>query len=196
VDTPLQIICFGEDNSGELYVVDYGGGLYQLEPNTAPSTHLTFPRKLSETGLFESVKLHVPAPGVIPFLPNVEMWSDYALAERFVALPHNSFIQTGATNVWLYQSKNEWRYPTNAVLAKTLSLSESGRPMSPRRGNAILHYDGLDWHAYSYRWDDSKATLLVDADGDERIFESRIPAFGRRAQTSLAVSAARNVALP
>src|SRR5439155_23304104 len=148
--------------------------LYQLERNTAPSTHLTFPRKLSETGLFESVKLHVPAPGVIPFLPSVEMWSDYALAERFVAVPGNSLIQTGATNVWLYQRKNEWRYPTNAVLAKTLSLYlEPGRPMAPRRVETqILHYDGLDWHAYSYRWNDEQSdATLVDADGDERIFE-------------------------
>ena len=129
VDTPLQIICFGEDRSGELYIVDYNNGIYRLEPNPASPAHLAFPRKLSETGLFESVRYHVPAPGVIPFLANAELWSDYALAERFVALPGASGIQTGATNVWLYQSKNEWRYPTNAVLSKTLFL----KPRAPGR---------------------------------------------------------------
>lgn len=178
VDTPLQIICFGEDKSGELYVVDYAGGIYQLEKNPVSNAHLNFPRKLSETGLFDSVKHHWPAPGVIPFLINAEMWADHALAERFVALPGTSLIQTGATNVWLYQSKNEWRYPTNAVLAKTLFLYlERGRPMLPRRMETqILHYDGLDWHAYTYRWNDEQTdATLVDAAGDEQTFEIKDP---------------------
>lgn len=187
VDTPLQIICFGEDHAGELYVFDYAGGLYQLEPNTATSTHLTFPRKLSETGLFDSVRNHIPAPGVIPFLINAEAWSDHSLAERFVALPEKSTIQTGATNVWLYQSKNEWRYPTNAVLGKTLYLEmKRGRNPDVRRVETqILHYDGLDWHAYSYRWNDEQTDAnLVDAAGEDRTFEikdSSVPG-GRRHQ--------------
>src|SRR5262249_29524544 len=133
VDTSLQIVCFAEDNTGELFVVDYGGGIYQLEPNRAAPTHLTFPRKLSQPRLFPSVREHVLAPGVYPFQINVEMWSDYAQAERFVALPGTSHIETGATNVWIYQSKNEWRYPTNAVLGKTFSLEmETGQAQSRR----------------------------------------------------------------
>lgn len=187
VDTPLQIICFGEDSSGELYVVDYAGGIYQLEPNSAPPTHLSFPRKLSETGLFDSPKHHLPASGVIPFLVNSEMWADHALAERFVALPGNSLIQTGATNVWLYQSKNEWRYPTNAVLAKTLFLYlGGGNQLNLRRVETqVLHYDGLDWHAYSYRWNSEQTDAsLVDAAGDEQVFEIDASApGGRRQQT-------------
>jgi putative heme-binding domain-containing protein len=178
VDTPLQIICFGEDSAGELYVVDYAGGIYQLEPNTGPPDFLNFPRKLSETGLFDSTKHHKPAPGVIPFLVNADMWADHALAERFVALPGNSAIQTGATNVWLYQSKNEWRYPTNAVLAKTFFLYLArGNPMNLRRVETqVLHYDGLDWHAYTYRWNDEQTDAsLVAAEGDEQIFNIEDP---------------------
>lgn len=179
VDTPLQIICFGEDPSDELFILDYNQGIYRLAPNPTPDTSAQFPRKLSETGLFDSVQHHLPAPGVIPFLINAEMWADHALAERFVALPENSFIQTGATNVWLYQSKNEWRYPTNAVLAKTLFLqTEQDNTKSLRRVETqVLHYDGLDWHAYTYRWnDDESEAFLVDAAGDDRIFEVKDPA--------------------
>ncbi|MBI2946293.1 MAG: PQQ-dependent sugar dehydrogenase [Verrucomicrobia bacterium] len=188
VDTPLQIICFGEDPSGELYIVDYVGGIYRLEKNPPSAAHLNFPRKLSQTGLFESTRSHVPAPGVLPFVVNAEMWSDHALAERFVALPGNSFIQTGATNVWLYQSKNEWRYPTNSVLAKTLYLylERSGSALPRRVETQILHYDGADWHAYSYRWNNEQTdATLVDATGDEQAFEikdDRVPG-GRRKQT-------------
>jgi putative heme-binding domain-containing protein len=188
VDTPYQIVCFCEDNAGELFVVDYGGGIYELVPNAAPSSQLSFPRKLSETGLFQSVKDHILAPGVIPFEINTEMWADHAHAFRFAGLPDHTSIQTGATNVWVYQSKNEWRYPTNAVLAKTLSAEmEHGRPETLRRlETQILHYDGLDWHAYSYRWNEAQSdAALVAADGDEATLDIRDAGApgGRRQQT-------------
>lgn len=173
-DTPLQIICFGEDHSGELFVADYGGGLYQLEKNAASPSHMSFPRRLSETGLFANVKENRPAPGVIPFFVNAGMWSDHARAERFAGLPGRSRIQTGSKDVWLYQSKNEWRYPTNAVLAKTLSLEmESGNSESARMiETQVLHYDGLDWHAYSYRWNETQEDAeLVNPEGEEEVFD-------------------------
>jgi len=187
VDTAIQIIAFGEDHSGELSVVDYAGKIYGFIPNPAANRPGQFPRRLSETGLFDSAKHHLPAPGVTPFSINAEMWADHALAERFVALPNHSTIQTGATNVWLYQSKNEWRYPTNAVLAKTLFLEmESGKPETLRRVETqVLHYDGLDWRAYSYRWnEDQTDAALVDADGAEQTLQVKDPDApgGRRSQ--------------
>ena len=50
------------------------------------STH-DFPRRLSQTGLFASTRDHQPAPGVIPYSVNAELWSDGATAERFLAVP-------------------------------------------------------------------------------------------------------------
>ena len=41
----------------------------------------SFPRKLSETGLFASTKDHVPARGLIPYSVNAELWSDGATAD-------------------------------------------------------------------------------------------------------------------
>ncbi|MCF7765447.1 MAG: PQQ-dependent sugar dehydrogenase [Verrucomicrobia bacterium] len=174
VDSALQIICFGEDADGELYVVDYAGGIYELEPTPPTPDRPPFPRQLSETGLFEGAG--IPAPGVVPFFVNAEMWSDHAKAERFVALPRKSVIQTNARDVWLYQSKNEWRYPTNAVLAKTLSLEmESGNVDTLRRVETqLLHYDGMDWRAYSYRWNQTGTdAVLVEPDGAEETFKIR-----------------------
>ncbi len=170
VDTSLQVVCFAPDSVGELLVVDYAGGVYTLERNTVPRTERTFPARLSETGLFVSTPNHRLAPGVIPFDINAPMWSDGATAERFLGLPGDSQIDTGATNVWVYQTKNEWRYPTNAVLGKTLSLAVQAGPTASRRRleTQLLHFDGLDWHAYSYRWNESQTdALLVDSIGDE-----------------------------
>ena len=42
------------------------------------SANKNFPRKLSETGLFSSVKDHKPAAGVIPYSVNAQPWADLA----------------------------------------------------------------------------------------------------------------------
>lgn len=185
VDTPYQIVAFGEDNSGEIYIVDYAGTLLRLAPNAATKQAGDFPRTLRDTGLFRSVINHELAPGVLPFWINAEMWADHAFAERFVGFPGQSAIKTGATDVWIYQSKKEWRFPTNAVLAKTLSLEmDRGKRESARRiETQLLHFDGLDWRAYSYRWNhDQTDAVLVPPEGDEatlHIADSTAPG-GRR----------------
>ena len=109
----MQVICFGEDNKGELLVMDFRGDIYELEPNPNPDTSAQFPQKLSQTGLFSSVSESRPAPGVIPYSINAELWADQASAQRFVALPGASHLE--ATN-------DNWRFPKDTVLAKTLSL--------------------------------------------------------------------------
>ncbi len=87
VDSPLQIITFGEDPDGELYIVDYHGGVYRLADNSGRQANRDFPKKLSETGLFESVKDNKPAAGVIPYGINAEPWEDGATADRSLAIP-------------------------------------------------------------------------------------------------------------
>jgi putative heme-binding domain-containing protein len=178
-DTPFRVICFGLDNASELYVVDYDGAIHQLEPNPQRKEHTKFPTKLSETGLFTSVKNHTVAPGVVPCSPNAELWNDGASAERFVALHETSLIRV---------TKEKWLFPTNTVLAKTLSLeTERGQAGSRRRVETqVLHFDGLDWHAYTYQWNREQTdALLVGAAGGEQTLEimDRDAPAGRRKQT-------------
>src|SRR5207244_4388975 len=75
---PYRIVAFGEDNAGELYFLDYNetGTVLQLVPNEAAGEKRPpFPTRLSETGLFASVKDHEPAAGVVPFSINAEQWN-------------------------------------------------------------------------------------------------------------------------
>ncbi len=148
---------------------------------------------MSETGLFASTAItHEPAVSVRPFSINAEMWADGASARRFIGLPGDSSIQTGASNdlnnTSSIQTKNNWRYPTNSVLGKTLALEMvKGRPETLRRiETQLLHFDGLTWHAYTYRWNDTQSdAALVEAPGDEASFEvidSAAPG-GHRRQT-------------
>ena len=169
-NSTLQVVCFGEDNAGELYIADYGGGIYQLEANPVPDTSRSFPRKLSETGLFASTKSHTPAPGVIPFSVNAELWSDGAMAERLAAFPGTSGVYKGK-DLW---GSVKWIFPSNGVLAKTLSLElEPGKARAARRiETQILHFDGVSWHGYSFRWnDDQSDAMLVEMAGADRALE-------------------------
>lgn len=147
-DTTLRVVSFGEDHQGECLILDHvAGTIHRLVPNPQSDQSPTFPRKLSDSGLFASVVDQTPATGVVAYSIIAELWSDHALTERFVALPNELSI------------KNEgaaWSFPRDAVLAKTLSLElQRGEPASRRRiETQILHFDGMEWAPYTYQWND------------------------------------------
>jgi putative heme-binding domain-containing protein len=188
-----KIVTFSEDNDGEVYFGDYNdlGKIYQLVPNeTANEKQPEFPLTIGATGLFSSAKDHVPAPGVVPFSINAEQWIDHATAERFVALPGNSTVQL-YDNKMPVQDTFFWAqlfFPKNGVLAKTLSLEmECGNPKSRRRiETQVLHFDGVNWHGYTYEWNDEQTdATLVPAVGKERVLsvvDAKAPG-GHRKQT-------------
>jgi putative heme-binding domain-containing protein len=189
---PLRIVAFGQDGDGELYILHYHeteGTLHQLVPNEVPDLSASFPRKLSETGLFASIEAHEPAPGVIPFSINAEKWADHATAERFVALPGQSTIRIYDRPVQVPPWFNaQIFFPRDGVLAKTITLEmERGKAESRRRlETQILHFDGESWRGYTYRWNDEQtdATLLPAGGLDHplTVIDAKAPG-GRRQQT-------------
>jgi len=188
-DTPLAIICFGVDNSGELYVVGYDGTIHRLVENEVAAANASFPTKLSQTGLFASLKAHVVAPGVIPYSINAEPWMDGAVAERFVALPGTASLGIHDTNnAQVGIIKGKWKFPTDAVLMKTISLAlERGNANSLRRlETQILHFDVDTWRGYTYVWNDeqTEAELSLDRAFDQtfEITDDAAPE-GKRKQT-------------
>jgi uncharacterized repeat protein (TIGR03806 family) len=189
-----RVVAFGEARDGEVYFLDYdddAGRIYRLVPNPAATQKQPdFPRKLSETGLFTSVKDHAVAPGVVPFSVNAEQWADFATAERFLALP-------GTTRAKMYDTavsipggffSGTVFFPKDGVLARTVSIEmERGRPESRRRlETQLLHFDGTVWHGYSYAWNDEQTdATLVPAAGSDRaltITDAKAPG-GKRQQT-------------
>lgn len=169
VDTSLQMACFGLDAEGEVYAVDYLGGLYRLAPNPKPKANTEFPRTLSATGLFASVRDHQLAPGVIPYSIIAEPWADHATAQRFFALPGTTQLGTyKADNLWQGDVRGGWEFPNDGVLAKTLTLEmQAGNPASRRHlETQILHRDGDTWRAYAYLWNEAQTDAeLVAAEG-------------------------------
>jgi len=194
VDTAYRIVSFGEDVAGEVYFVDWiGGKIHQLvKALPVQQAAAPFPRKLSDTGLFASVEDLRPAPGLIPYSVNSQLWGDHTTKERYLALPGDSKIEF---DVLTYPQPSPgappgWRFPHDTVLVKTFFLEmERGNPASKRRlETRILHFEQLGgdqeigdqyWRGYTYMWNDEQTeAFLVDAGGlnrDLTIRDKRAP---------------------
>ncbi|MDP6556228.1 MAG: PQQ-dependent sugar dehydrogenase [Pirellulaceae bacterium] len=183
--TALQLVGFGEDTAGELYLLDYQGQIYRLVKNPSEDTSETFPRQLSETGLFASVEQHQPAAGVIPYSVNVEQWADHTSADRWLAVPGDGQITIS--------DEGNWQFPDGSVIAKTVSMDSvrTGSRADPmfqtrRLETQVLHRQADSWHAYTYVWNDAQTdAMLADTDGFSRTLEILDPTttIGSREQT-------------
>lgn len=160
-DTPLAITAFNTSPDGDLWVADYRpkdeGGLYRLVPR--PPTErpaAPFPTKLSQTGLFRSVKGHVVEPALLPYAVNAENWVDGAEAARFVALPADR-PEIGFT------PRGSWKFPDGTVILQ--SFRADGKWVESR----VLLLQNNEWAGYSYAWNEEQSDAdLVPAAGLDR----------------------------
>lgn len=164
--TPLQLVSFGEDNSGEIFLVDHQRTqqIYRLVPNPDDGQHVKFPRKLSETGLFADVVNQTPAAGVLKYEINAHHWADHTKSERWLAIPGKKPVQI--------ESDSKWMIPNGSVLAKTVSIEMiKGQPASLRRlETQILHREADSWRPYTYAWNEEQTDAeLVPTSGGSRV---------------------------
>lgn len=171
--TDQRIVSFCEDPECEPLIADHaGGGLYRIVRNPAAGEVSHFPRKLSETGLFKSCHENSPAAGVIPYQVNCPQWMDGAFAARYVATPGTSTVKMGK-GVW-GDDKPEW--PRDSVLMRTLSphVLYGAPEVVGNVETQLLHFDGRQWHAYTYAWNEAGTDAeLVGAGGEDRIVKIR-----------------------
>ena len=164
-DTPHKIVTFGQSPDGEIYWMNWEKDthIYRLARNPAVGRPSQFPRKLSETGLFQDTAAQTPAAGVLPFEIAEPMWQEGASASRFIALPEGRRIKTTmGGDPAKPDFKIEW--PIDSVLARTITWPATQQRIETQ----ILHYDGDSWNGYSYRWNEKGTDAeLVAADGEE-----------------------------
>jgi len=181
-DTPYQILGFCQGPGGEIYLVDYAGGIYALEPRPDEKPPHPFPRKLSETGLFIDTASHRVHPALIPYEVVAPLWSDGAAKQRFIALPGESTVA--------FQPAGAWRFPEHTVLVKTFTLPTvdpaTGAVRPQRIETRLLTLQQGEWQGYTYRWNDAQTDAeLVPAAGADATFavaDASDPT-GRRSQT-------------
>lgn len=160
--TSLKITGFAISPAGELLVLHHAatndGGVFTLTPNPAKADS-GFPKKLSESGLFASVREHTMRPGVVPYSVNAPFWSDGAHKERFIAVPEGTIS---------YKRSNGWDFPDKAVLIKSFALEmKEGDPASRKWiETRFMTKQGGEWYGYSYLWNaDGTDATLVRAEG-------------------------------
>ena len=148
---------------------------------TRGSQNADFPTTLSQTGLFASVKDHqAGAPGWSRSRSTAG--SGRTARRRSTGSPSRASRRprcyaTGKPIPGLvYWHNFRMHFPKDAVLMRTLSLA------ARRLETQLLHYDGVDWRAYTYAWrDDQTDADLVPADGAEKEVRDR------RAEARLAI---------
>ena len=127
--------------------------LIELEQGVAPAT-------ISASGLFSDIAAQTPAPGLIPYSVNAELWSDGAYKTRFLALPGEADVE--------FSRDEFWHFPANAVLVRNFYLEfTKGDPASRQiveTGFLVKVGTSEEWRGFRYKWNDeaSDAVLLRD----------------------------------
>ena len=170
---PHHISAYSQNTRGELLICDHGkageGGLYTLKPTPKDLPPSTFPRKLSDSGLFESVPEHRMKPGVIPYSVNAPFWSDGLYKERYIVLPPDGKIG--------YSTRRGWDFPDQTVIVKSFAFEQvAGDPRSRRWiETRFLTRQAGEWLGYTYRWNEAGTDAdLVEAAGFDRTLTQNI----------------------
>ena len=160
--SPSPIASFGEDESGEVYVVGYDGRIYLFdEPPDAPPPG-DIPATISSSGLYADVARQILSPGIVPYSVNAQLWSDGAHKTRFIALPGTEQIE--------FSRDGHWTFPPGTTLVKNFYLElEKGDPAGRRIVETrflIRRESGEAWDGFSYRWNEegTDAVLLEGSD--------------------------------
>ena len=132
---------------------------------------LTFPRKLSESGLFASVKDTRHAAG------RDSVFGQFAALVRWRpqgAILRDSASRPRPTSRSIWRKKNGWDFPDETVLVKSFALETTAGDPPARRWieTRFLTKQAGEWVGYSYPWNDEQTDAeLVAAEGLDREYE-------------------------
>jgi len=158
--TDLEIAAFGEDEHGEMYLCSFDGYIWRLQERDVDLEQIAadFPRKLSETGLFASVRDNEPAEGLIPYDLNLSFWSDFAVKDRYIALPKQGEVK--------FHERDKWEFPVGTVFVKTFWIHRDRPNLDDHlrlETRLLVHApepEGWVGYTYVYNEDQSEAHLL------------------------------------
>src|SRR5262249_33085756 len=101
-----------------------------------------------------------PAPGLLPYTPNISFWSDYAQKRRW-------FIVPDAVSTMSWSRDNSWTFPNGSIWVKHFDLETTrGNPATSRRiETRVLVKNAAGCYGVSYRWNaaQTEAALVADA---------------------------------
>jgi uncharacterized repeat protein (TIGR03806 family) len=149
----IEIVTFGQDRDGELYVAGTTGQVYKIVPSGPPVGDP--PALLSQLGVFSNLADLTPAPGVLPYAMSTPLWSDGAKKARWMIVPTDAKQQIDVT------SDGSWTFPVGTVFVKHFELEQAGGPSHRLETRFLVHAKDDRYYGVTYRWrpDSSDADL-------------------------------------
>ncbi|MEO7098227.1 MAG: LamG-like jellyroll fold domain-containing protein [Luteolibacter sp.] len=145
-------------NKDLLFAAYFAGKIMRL--STGSSVVGSFPTTLGATGLFADLSDLSPAPGLLPYQPNLTFWSDHAVKRRWFTIPDSTGKMT-------WSKDGNWTYPTGTVWVKhfDLELSRDNPATKKRIETRVLVKTDTGSYGVSYRWNEAQteASLVEDA---------------------------------
>jgi uncharacterized repeat protein (TIGR03806 family) len=168
---PLDIISFGQDASGELYLLRLGdnSNLYRL---TASISLDAAPALLSQTNAFTDLTNLTVADGFLPYEMISPFWSDGALKKRWIGIPNDGTHNTPEEQIQ-FSENGDWDFPIGSIIIKHFDYPiDDADPSATRKIETRFSIKGSDGNFYflTYKWlpDESDAEL-VDMEVGETI---------------------------
>ena len=168
-----QPLGFGEDNDGEVYILQYGptagepqsGGHIQKLTRDASASSL--PQRLRETFLFTDVPSLTPAANLVPYDVSSPLWSDGASKKRWIRLPAGQKVGV--------QADGSLKLPVGAVFVKQFDLPDgfvvNGRTRHLETRVMVVGSDTT--YGYTFRWNAAGTDANLVSDGaDETLVDS------------------------
>ncbi len=140
LDTTSSIAGFGQDNDGELYVVDIvGAALYQIVDGGGGPPSTPVPTQLSATGCVSAQSPSQPANGLIAYELSAPFWSDGADKQRWLAIPDGTMMDRLGDGDFVFRP--------GSVLMKHFRLNNT---LIETR--LLMRHAGGEWAGYTYEW--------------------------------------------
>ncbi|SEM22125.1 PKD repeat-containing protein [Maribacter orientalis] len=168
---PLDIISFGQDDRGELYLLRLGNNsnIYRLKASIDLEDA---PGLLSQTGAFTDLTNLTVADGFVPYEMIESFWSDGALKKRWIGIPNNGTHDTPAEQIEFSENGN-WIFPVGSIIIKHFDYSiDDNDPTITRKIETRFSIKGSDGNFYflTYKWlSDESDAVLVDMEVGETI---------------------------
>ncbi len=149
----IEIVTFGQDRDGELYVAGTTGQVYKIVPSGPPVGDP--PALISQLGVFSSLANLTPSPGVIPYGVSTPLWSDGAKKARWMIVPTDAKQQIDVS------SDGSWTFPVGTVFVKHFELEQAAGAKHRLETRFLVHAKDDRYYGVTYRWrpDNSDADL-------------------------------------
>jgi uncharacterized repeat protein (TIGR03806 family) len=159
----VEIVTFGQDRDGELYVAGTDNRVYKIVPAGQPVGDP--PKLMSSLGVFSDLATMTPAPGVIPYHVSTPLWSDGAKKARWLIVPNDADQKIDVA------TDGSWNLPTGSVLVKHFELEQPSGPPHRLETRFLVHTKDDRYYGVTYKWraDNSDADLQDAKSLDEKV---------------------------